>query len=210
MGAANGLALGEEDFLELGLRFDGQRDGGAFLKPPGCAHHALDLGEIVQIVGGDVDGAGGRQAPVERGDKRGLKEAPGMVAAFRPGVGKEDVVGGDGLGGDQFFDEVAGLDLEEADIGAGVGVALAGHLVEADQLALDAEKVVLGALAGGPEEEAAFAAADVDFQGAGRAGEKRGPRERVQPVGGLVKRGGGGVRRIGFRGSGTQRRLSGS
>ena len=92
--AADGLVLLKENQFEICAFFIGCDKRFPFHKPCIPGQQAPDAFKIIQVVGGKMDATAGHQGGIERIQEGGVKQPAPMMPAFRPGIGKKNVIGG--------------------------------------------------------------------------------------------------------------------
>ncbi len=167
-----------DDLGEFSRGFDGaeKRAGG---------ENGLHLGEVIGVVGAQIDRAARRKGRMGEGRKARIDEAVPAVFALGPGIGKINVEGGNRARGEKPFEKIGGFNAKGADVGETRALAFALELAQAAQKPLDAEKIPIRMKRGILREKGAVAAAKLDFQRLA-CGKETG---QVQPLGDGVERG---------------------
>ena len=169
----DGAVLFQVFSLEVGAGEFSGFGGGGTLKVDAAETVGVGAGqfgdglEVLGVVGGDVDAAGGSEGPMEVIEVGLAEETALVVSLLGPRVGEVDVVDVHGFVRDAAGDEVGGVGADYADVADvpaaeavnGPAVVLVGPL--------DAEEVDIGLDSGLMEKERPLAAADLDVDRAG-------------------------------------------
>ena len=123
---------------------------------------------VGEMVGGHLDGAAFDQTGADEFVESGSDEAAFVMAFFGPRVGEEEVEGLDAFFGEHPGEGKGCFEAQDAHILEVVEDCFLVDGAYAVELSFNAEELGLGMVSGVGYEEAAFAATDVDLDGARR------------------------------------------
>ncbi len=161
--APDGQPLPAEYQLEIGLFFRCALHGGDFGKARVGAEDGDHLFVVGNVIGRHLEDAALFEAAVDEVGKAFGDEATLVVAFLRPRVGEEKVEGLNTAFGEHPREAIGGFEAEHTDVLEAVVTGFLVDAADAVELALDAEVLHVRIGFGACDEEASFAAADVDF-----------------------------------------------
>jgi len=188
-GVEGGDAAGVEFAFEVGGEGGQVGRGRDRMEDGGGGEDLADLGEVVGVIGTEVNASPGLECSVGQGRESWVDEAVASVFFLGPRVGEVDVEDVDGARGQEVFDEVAAFDADAAEVGQAEAAAFFVEFPDAPQESFDAEEVAVRVLGGVFDEEGGVTAAQFDFEGLG-FGKEPGQVESFQDGGRVVEEGG--------------------